>query len=132
MEKKKIDKKFETIKAFFEKVWEKPEMFLDKALVLPLDEQEISEIFTKKRIELIKSISESRDLNESLSLSEIAKKTNRELSAIQRDVDILEKAGILETEKQGRKLKPSLKGEILILPLVELKSLKLEDLKVAS
>lgn len=127
MERKKTNEKFETIKAFFEKVWEKPEQFPDKALVLPLDEQEISEIFTKKRIELIKDVAKYGG-----SLSETAKRTNRELSAIQRDVEILEKAGILETEKQGRTVKTSLKGEILILPLVELKSLKLQDLKVGA
>lgn len=127
MEKTKIDKKFETIKAFFEKVFEKPEAFPDKALILPLDEREISEIFTRRRIEIIKDVAKFEG-----SLSEIAKRTNRELSAIQRDVEILEKAGILELEKHGRKVKPSLKGEILILPLVELKSLKLEELKVAA
>lgn len=127
MEKAKIDKKFETIKTFLEKVWEKPEQFPDKALVLPLDEKEITEIFTKRRIELIKEVAKSER-----SLSEIAERTHRELSAVQRDVKILEKAGILELEKHGRKVKPSLKGEILILPLVELKSLRLEDLKVAA
>lgn len=127
MEKTKIDKKFETIKAFFEKVFEKPGAFPDKALILPLDEREISEIFTRRRIEIIKDVAKFEG-----SLSEIAKRTNRELSAIQRDVEILEKVGILELEKQGRKVKPSLKGEILILPLVELKSLKLEELKVAA
>lgn len=125
MEKNKIDKKFETIKAFFEKVFEKPEEFPDKALILPLDEQEISEIFTKRRIELIKDVAKFEG-----SLSEIAKRTGRELSAVQRDIEILEKAGVLETEKQGRIVRASLKGEILILPLVELKSLKLKDLKV--
>lgn len=129
MERRKIDKKFETIKTFFEKVWEKPEAFPDKALVLPLEKQEISEIFTKKRIELIKDIGKSHG---NLSLSEIAKRTNRELSAVQRDIEILEKNGILKTEKQGRIVKPSLKGEILILPLIKIKSLRLKDLKVAA
>jgi len=122
---KKIDKKFETIKAFFEKVWKSPEQFPDKALILPLEEQEISEIFTRRRIEIIKDVAKFEG-----SLSEIAKRTGRELSAVQRDVEILEKAGILEREKQGRIVKASLKGEILILPLVELKTLRLRELEV--
>lgn len=125
MERTKIDKKFETIKAFFEKVWEKPEQFPDKALILPLEEQEISEIFTRRRIEIIKDVAKFEG-----SLSEIAKRTGRELSAVQRDVKILEKAGILEMEKQGRIVRASLKGEILILPLVELKTLRLKELEV--
>jgi DNA-binding transcriptional ArsR family regulator len=127
MEKAKLDKKFETIKTFFEKVFENPEKFPDKALILPLDEQEISEIFTKKRIEIIKEVAKSE-----ISLSEIAKRTSRELSAVQRDVEILERAGILETEKQGRVVRASLKGEILILPLVEIKQLRLNDLEVSA
>ena len=124
--KSKIDKKFETTKEFFKEVWKNPEAFPDKALIMPLDKQEITEIFTKKRIELIQEIAKS-----DLSLSELAEKTKRKLSAIQRDIEILEKAGILEKEKIGRVVKPILKGEILILPLIEFKSLKLEELKVS-
>jgi len=112
-----MEKKFETTKAFFEEVWKDPKAFPDKAVILPIEKVKITEVFTKKRIEIIKVIRKHQEL----SVTEIAKITHRKLTAVIRDLKILAELGIVQTEKQGRVVRATVNAKVLILPLVELK-----------
>lgn len=112
-----MEKKFETIKAFFEAVWKNPEAFPDKAIILPLEKEKVTKIFTKKRMEIIKVVRKNKEL----SVTEIAKITKRELSAVTRDLKILADSGVVQLNKQGRIVKATVTAKILILPLIELK-----------
>ncbi len=122
---KLTDKKFESVKRFFDEVWKDPSKYPDKGLILSLDDKEITKIFTKERIKLIKLI-KTRKIK---SLSELAKKTKRELSAIDRDLKLLERLGIVTLKKEGKTVKPIVEKEILILPLIEFETKTIDKLE---
>lgn len=113
----KMEKKFETIKAFFEAIWKDPKAFPDKAIILPIEKEKMAQVFTKKRIEIIRVVRKHKEL----SVTEIARITKRELTAVIRDLKILAELGIVQVEKQGRVVKATVNAKVLILPLVELK-----------
>jgi len=125
MKYKMNDKRFASVKRFFDEVWQKPDKFPNKSVVLSLRDEEITRIFTKKRLQLIRIIQTKKITF----LSELTKLTKRELPAIDRDLKILEGFGIGELEKVGRIIKPSVKKELLIVPLVDFSTKRLETLE---
>jgi len=125
MKYKMNDKRFASVKRFFDEVWQKPDKFPNKSVVLSLRDEEITRIFTKKRLQLIRIIQTKKITF----LSELTKLTKRELPAIDRDLKILEGFGIVELEKVGRIIKPSVKKELLIVPLVDFSTKRLETLE---
>ncbi len=124
---KEIEGKFEAVKRFFEKVFEEPEAFPDKALLLPLTKKEIRTLFTKERIRLIMAVKGRK----ARSVSEFASLLNRKLPAVTRDLKLLERFGIVELIKKGKTVTPVVKPEILLLPLVELKPISITKQKLA-
>ncbi len=50
MEYKMNGERWKGIKAYLAQVWDSPSKYPDKALLLSLDEKEMSQIFTKKRL----------------------------------------------------------------------------------
>lgn len=119
------DKRFDSIKRFFDEVWANPDKFPDKSIVLSLSDGEVTKIFTKKRLQLIRTIQSKKVL----SLSELAKLTKRELSAVDRDLRILESFGVVELRKEGRVIKPLIKKELLVVPLIEFSAKRLKALE---
>jgi predicted transcriptional regulator len=118
------DEKWESTMAFIRESIKHPEKTPDDVLLLSLSKEELTQLFTKRRIELIETIKRK----ESKTMSEIARLLKRELSAIERDLKILEGLGLVRLEKRGREVTPVIEKEVLILPLA--KPMTLEQLKV--
>ena len=116
------DERWGPIRAYMNKVWKNPESVPDKGLLLSLSDDDFSEIFTKKRLEIVRIIQADSIKN----VSQLSKKTGRQLSAVMRDLGILKKYGIVELVKKGNNVTPLLAKEVLIIPLVELKTKNLE------
>ena len=111
---KMTDGKWESTMAFIRESIRHPEKTPDDVLLLSLSKDELTQLFTRKRIELIETIKK----NEPKTMSELAGLLKRELSAIERDLKILEGLGLVRLEKKGREVTPLIEKEILVLPLV--------------
>ena len=125
MANKMAEEKWGTIKAYLNKVWENPGKYPDKGLLLSISDEEITQIFTKERLKLVRLIQEKKPKN----ATELSKLAQRRLSAVIRDLELLEKLHIVELEKKGKNIVPTVKKEILILPLVNLKAKTLLEIK---
>lgn len=121
---KMTDEKWESIMAFIRESIKHPDKVPDDVLLLSLSKEELTQLFTRRRIELIETIKRERPKT----MSELAELLKRELSAIERDLKILEGLGLVRLEKKGREVTPVIEKEILVLPLV--RPMTLEQIKV--
>ncbi|HLD58042.1 MAG TPA: hypothetical protein VI977_00160 [archaeon] len=125
---KTTEERWDAIKAYLNKVWKDPGKYPDTGLLLSLSDDEITQIFTKERLKLIRLIQGKKPKN-ATKLSELAE---RQLSAVIRDLELLEQFQIVELQKKGKNLVPTVKKEILILPLVKLKPKILSEIKATA
>ena len=77
MEYKMTDERWESIMAFIRESIKHPDKTPDNVLLLSLSKEELTQIFTKRRIELIETIIERKPKT----MSELSKILGRELSA---------------------------------------------------
>jgi predicted transcriptional regulator len=119
------EEKWDTIKAYLNKVWKEPGKYPDKGLLLSLSDEEITQIFTKERLKLVRLIQDKKPKN-ATRLSELAE---RRLSAVMRDLELLQHFHMVELQKKGKNIIPTVKKEILILPLIKLKAKTLPEIK---
>jgi len=122
---KMSEEKWDTIKAYLNKVWKEPDKYPDKGLLLSLSDEEITQIFTKERLKLVRLIQDKKPKN-ATRLSELAE---RRLSAVMRDLELLQHFHMVELQKKGKNIIPTVKKEILILPLIKLKAKTLPEIK---
>ncbi len=122
------DERWDTAKAYLNKVWKQPGKYPDKGMILSLSDEEITQVFTKKRLELVRLIQSKKSKN----TTALANLAGRRLSAVIRDLKLLEKFHIVELEKKGKNIVPTVTKEILILPLVKLKTRALEEIKATA
>ena len=123
MKKDELKRKSRNIKNLIKGVVKETVSVPDNALVF-LDYNDLLEVFTKKRLELIKLI----DKEKPKSLQELAKLTDRKKQAINRDLRILENHEVVKFEKKGRVVIPRLNKKMIMLPLTVGDSIdKIED-----
>ncbi len=73
----------------------------EKEGIIKLDmDREVSTVFTSKRIELLNELSKG-----SRTIENLAKSLERNPKSVSRDLNVLEKFGIIGREKEGRKTK---------------------------
>lgn len=125
MKYRMTEEKWEAVTRFFDRVFDSPDSAPDKALLLPLEDEEVTKIFTKKRIELIKTIKKRRPE----SVGELSGLVKRDLTAVQRDLKLLEGFHIVKLEKKGRVVRPIVEMEVMILPVVPIKPLTVEQVE---
>ena len=128
MKYKMTDEKWDTVMAFLNKVLENPNKYPDKGLLLSLSDEEITQIFTKERLKLVRLIQSKKPKN----ATELSGLAERRLSAVIRDLALLEKLHIIELEKKGKNIVPKVTKEILILPLVKIKPKRLAEIKAVA
>lgn len=112
--KKAIDKKFDVFIKFLEHALDVPEIFPDEVIFLPLTNNEWKAVFTERRIELIKTLTEK----EPKSVNELAKLLKRHQEAISRDLKYLEGMGVIKTDKKGKNRIPLINKKLIITPLM--------------
>ena len=125
---KMTDERWDAIKAYLNKVWKQPNKYPDKGLLLSLSDEEVTQVFTKKRLELVRLIQGKKPKN----ATQLAKLSDRRLSAVIRDLELLKKFHIVDLQKKGKALVPTVTKEILILPLVKLKTKALAEIKATA
>lgn len=79
-----------------------------------LDSNDMIEIFTKRRMELIRLI----DQFHPKSIQILADLTERKKQAVDRDLKILENHEIIQLEKNGRTVSPKIEKKFLVLDLI--------------
>lgn len=119
MKYKMSDRRWESVMGYIRESIKHPESTPDDVLLLALSGSELRKLFTRRRVELLKIIRERPQ-----TLSTIAKRTGRELSAVQRDVRALEEIGVIALTKEGREVTPRITKELIVLPLVAPLTLK--------
>ena|SRR3989344_7995680 len=122
---KLTEEKWDAIKAYLNKVWKEPDQYPDKGLVLSLSDEETTQIFTRERLRLLRLIQSNGPKN----VTKLSKLADRRLSAVIRDLELLERFHLVELQKKGKNIVPTVKKEILILPLVRLKAKTLPEIK---
>lgn len=119
------DERWNSVKTYLNRVFKNPNKYPDKGVLLSLSDQEITQVFTKKRLELIRLIQNKKPKN----ASELSGLACRRLSAVLRDLELLERSHIVELEKKGKNIIPRVTKEILILPLVKLTPKRISEIK---
>ncbi|RLE51480.1 MAG: hypothetical protein DRJ21_00090 [Candidatus Methanomethylicota archaeon] len=89
---------------------EEGEVDLIQKRVLNISINELLKIITMKKIEILNEIAKGVD-----SISDLARKVNRDITNVYRDLKILEKYGIIRLERDGKKLKPRILVKQIIL-----------------
>lgn len=116
MKHKLNEEKWDAVMDFFAKIFKEParlDSLPDKTLLLSLSDAEITKIFTKERLSLIKTINQKHPRT----ISELSRIVERNLVAVERDLGILEEYGIVKLEKKGKEVMPIIGKKALILPL---------------
>ncbi|MAH43313.1 hypothetical protein CL614_06395 [archaeon] len=76
--------------------------------------EEIATLFTKKRIQIIQTITKKKPKT----VGELAKILQRNISAVYRDLKVLENHELIYLEKQGKSVCPKLKNSHLAINLM--------------
>ena len=109
-----VDQKFDMFVKFLERALDVPEIFPDEVIFLPLTDDEWKTIFTERRIELIKAITEKKPK----SVNELAKLLKRHQEAISRDLKCLQSIGLIKIEPKGKSRVPLINKKLIVTPLV--------------
>ncbi len=128
MKYKMTDEKWDSVMAFLNKVLENPDRYPDKGVILSLSDEEMTKVFTRKRLELVRLIQNKKPVN-ATGLSGLA---GRRLSAVMRDLELLENYGIVGLEKKGKNVRPIVTAELLVLPLVKFRPKKLGEIRATA
>ncbi|MBI5061270.1 MAG: hypothetical protein HZB67_03070 [Candidatus Aenigmarchaeota archaeon] len=124
MKKNEMELRWNAIKLFLDKVIKNPEEYPNKALIFVWPPEEISTIFSKEKLRLIDIITKRKPKT----ISNLAKLVDREISAVDRDLKLLEKYDIVRLERKGRTVKPIIIKEIMVLPLVNIEPRYLHEM----
>lgn len=122
------EERWDAIKAYLNKVWAEPDKYPDRGLLLSLSDEEAAQLFTRKRLGLVRLIREKNPKN----ATELSRLAGRRLSAVMRDLGLLERFHIVGLNKTGKNVAPVLKKEILILPLVKLRAREISELRATA
>lgn len=112
IEKDELERKARSINSLIEGVVNETVQLPDDVLVF-LDPESVVDIFTKKRLQLIRLIKE----NNPKSVQELADVAKRQKQAVDRDLKLLEKYEIIELKKLGRVAVPIVKRKLLMFNL---------------
>jgi predicted transcriptional regulator len=111
--------KWRAMKGFLDDVIERPDDYPDKIVVFALTDDELCRIFTKERLRILRLLSEKQIT----SIKELSEYLKRDIAAVHRDLDILQRSGLVNLEKKGQRVRPSIAREGVYLSLVKPKPL---------
>jgi predicted transcriptional regulator len=107
------DLRFKKASQVIDDVLEDPGRFPDKAVILLWSDEELSSIFTKERLRLLRKVKgKSYD-----SFSELAEELDRDVSQVRKDVKLLEDYGLVTLERHGNKVKIYSDAQGVYVPL---------------
>jgi len=96
----------------FEEIFEEIEKEFNKPLLVNLNKksEDFSEVFSSRRIELIRAI-QRETFN---SIRELAQSIDRDIKNVWGDLEILEKHHIISLRKEGRRKVPKLRRKCIV------------------
>ncbi len=109
------DRKWGAIKSFLSDVLGRPDEYPDDLAVFVLTDHELHQVFTKERLRILRTLREGAFE----SVTELSGELSRDKAAVDRDLKLLEKYGLVRMVRQGRRVRPELGKEGVYLPLVE-------------
>ncbi|MFB6209303.1 MAG: hypothetical protein ABEJ56_04175 [Candidatus Nanohaloarchaea archaeon] len=77
--------------------------------IIVLDPESYSRVATEKRIEMIEELRDNRFESQ----KQLAEQLGRDVKNVHQDLEILRKSGVIEMEKNGRKLAPRLRHSVI-------------------
>ncbi|MBU2099802.1 hypothetical protein KKG83_01095 [Candidatus Micrarchaeota archaeon] len=122
------EERWDAVKAYLNKVWKNPGKYPNKGLLLSLSDDEVTQVFTKKRLELIRLIQKKKHKN----ITELSRTAKRQLSAVKRDLELLEKFNVVSLEKKGKNITARVIKEIIVLSLVKFRARQLTEIKASA
>lgn len=111
--KKSLEKKSKEIRNLIKGIVNGTIDIPDNSMIF-LDSSDLIEIFTKKRMELVRLINQFHPK----SIQTLANLTERKKQAVYRDLKILENHEIIKLEKNGRTVSPKIEKKFLMLDLI--------------
>lgn len=117
---KMTDNKWNSIKWFFDRLWENPDSFPDRGVLLALSEKDRKELFTSSRVALLRILLKHKS---SISLSKLAELLQCSSDAIMQDIEVLEHLFLIKKDEKGYWKA----NEAILLPEIELIIKRLED-----
>ena len=113
MRKELLNSKFDAVKSLIDRTIENPNLIPDNVVVFALTDEEITQIITKKRLELIETIKKKKPAT----INKLAEMVKRRVEAVDRDIKLLEEFELISLERHGREVTPKIIKEAIILPL---------------
>ena len=97
-----------------------PDRFPDKAVVFLWSDAELSSIFTKERMRLLRKVKTKAYT----SISQLAADLKRDVSMVSKDVKVLEEYGLIKLERQGNRVRIFSDAQGIYIPLEKPKPLE--------
>jgi len=109
---------------FLDRVIEDPDRYPDRLVIFFWSDEELSRLFTKERLKLLRKVKEKTYR----SITELAKELGRDISSVRKDLKLLEGYGLVKLERVGNEVRISSDKEGIYVPLAEPKPV--EEFKV--
>lgn len=113
-------RKFDTLKAYLNYLIEEEPEIKGGQVVFVMEKDELTRVVTKRRLEILDIINEQRPAT----VKELSMLAKREISAVDRDLKILERYSLVKLERKGREVTPKIMKKAIVLPLIGPKPLK--------
>jgi predicted transcriptional regulator len=113
--KEEVRTRFNKAFEFLDRVIEEPDRYPDRLVVFFWSDEELSRLFTRKRLKLLKKVKEKTHR----SITELAKELGRDISSVRKDLKLLEGYGLVKLERAGNEVRISSDKEGIYVPLVE-------------
>lgn len=110
-----VQERFNQAFAFLDQVLEDPDRYPDRMVVFFWSEEELSRLFTRERLKLLRKVKEKSYR----SMTELAEEIGRDISSVRKDLKLLEVYDLIQLEKVGNEVRISSDKEAIYVPLVE-------------
>lgn len=105
--------RFKKAGEIIDQILDDPDCYPDSAVIFLWRDEELSTIFTKERLRLLRAVKEQTYD----SFSDLAKALERDVSIVRKDVKMLEGYELLTLEKHGNKVKIHSETQGIYIPL---------------
>lgn len=93
-------------------VAEDPEGFPEEFVVVPLDDEGVSQLLTGERARILRTL---RDQGPFRSIADLAEALDRDPTRVGRDLDLLENFGLVDLEEHGRSKRVRRSGRAILV-----------------
>lgn len=100
LSKEDKNRRFNAASEFLDNILDSPDQYPKNTAVFLWSDEELSHLFTKQRMKIVRKVSE----NDYESITELASDLKRDPSLVRKDLKLLEEYGIVKLEKYGNKV----------------------------